>query len=155
MGSAGRKGLFPSADLLNLAEELGCGCLIEARRFFQAQYANSLEQTQRAKSIGVCRIFRRLEGDLNVRLRREIVDLVRLRLLNDADDIGCIRDIAIVQMKCNALLVRVVNEVVYPFGVEGRRPALNAVNHITFAEQELGEIGAVLSGGAGDQSDLW
>ena len=44
---------------------------------------------------------------------------------------------------------------IYPFGVEGRRTALNAVNHITFAEQELGEIGAVLSGDAGDQSDLW
>jgi hypothetical protein len=53
-----------------------------------------------------------------VRLRREIVNLVRLGFLRDADDVGCIGDIAVVQMEGHALLVRVVNEMVDALGVE-------------------------------------
>ena len=41
-------------------------------------------------------------------LRGKIVDLVRLRFLHDADDIGRVGHVAIVQMKGDALLVRIV-----------------------------------------------
>src|SRR3546814_7304970 len=39
-------------------------------------------------------------------------------------------------------------------GVERRRAPLQAMHLIAAAEQEFGEIGAVLAGGAGDQGDL-
>ena len=40
-------------------------------------------------------------------MRREIVDLVWLGLLNNADDIGRVGDIPIMELKRNAFLVRV------------------------------------------------
>ena len=87
-------------------------------------------------------------------LRREIVDLVRLGLLHDADDIGRVGHVAIVQMEAKSLLMRIMDEVVDAGGIEGGRSALDAVDDIALGEQKLGQIGAVLSGHAGDEGDL-
>ena len=46
-----------------------------------------LQEPKGAGSIGVSRIFRRLERDLHVALCGEIIDLVRLRFLNNADEV--------------------------------------------------------------------
>ena len=53
-----------------------------------------------------------------MRLRGEVINLVGLRFLHDANDVGRVGHIAIVHMKSNALLVRVVNQVVYALGIE-------------------------------------
>ena len=83
--------------------------MIEASLGFAAEDTNGLEQAQRSKSIGVGRIFRRLERDLHMRLRREVVDLVRLRFLHNADDIGRVGHVAVMHMEGNPLLVRIMN----------------------------------------------
>src|SRR3546814_12124526 len=59
-----------------------------------------------------------------------------------------------VQVKARRRLVRVDIEMVDAAGVERRRAPLQAMHLIAAAEQEFGEIGAVLAGGAGDQGDL-
>ena len=55
-----------------------------------------------------------------MRLRREIVNLVRLRLLHDPDDVGRVGHVPIVQMERNTVLVRIVNEMVEALGIERR-----------------------------------
>jgi hypothetical protein len=45
------------------------------------------------------------------------------------------------------ILVQVVDAV----SVEERGPALDAVHRVALVEQELGEVGAVLAGDAGDE----
>jgi hypothetical protein len=87
-------------------------------------------------------------------LRREIVDLVRLRFLDNPDDVGCVGDIAIMKLKRNALLVRIMDEVVDALGVEGRRTALHAVDDIPLRKQKFGEVRAILSSCAGDEGYL-
>jgi hypothetical protein len=94
--------------------------LIKTGLVLPAEDPDRLEEAERPKSIGVGRVFRRLERDLHVRLRREIVDLVRLRLLHDADDVGRVGHVPIVQMERNTLLVRIVNEMVEALGIERR-----------------------------------
>jgi hypothetical protein len=47
----------------------------------------SLQQPQRAYSIGIGGVLGRLEADLHVALCGEIVDLGRLHLLDDADQV--------------------------------------------------------------------
>ena len=89
-----------------------------------------------------------------MRLRREIVNLVRLRFLHDADDIGRVGHIAVMQVEGNALLVRIMNEMVDALGVERRRPALHAVHDISLRQQKFREIGAILAGDAGDEGYL-
>ena len=121
---------------------------------FPAQDADRLEQAQRPKPVGIGGIFRRLERDLHMRLRGEIVNLVRLGFLHDADDIGRVGHVAIVQMEGNALLVRIMDEMVDALGVERRRTALDAMHHISLGQKEFGEIGAILAGHAGDEGHL-
>ena len=84
----------------------------------------------------------------------EIVDLVRLRLLHDADQVGRIRHVPVVQDELLVRLVRILVEMFDPPRVEGRRPALDPVDGVALLQEQLGEIGTVLPGRAGDQRDL-
>ena len=90
----------------------------------------------------------------DVALRREVVDLVGLHLLHDVDQAGGIGHVAVVQHEPTLVLVRILVEVIDAVGVEQRGAALDAVHLVSLVEQELGEIGAVLAGDAGDQSSF-
>ena len=63
----------------------------------EAQDADRLEQAQRADAVGVGGVFGRLEADLDVALGGQVVDLVGLHLLDDADQVGGVGQVAIVQ----------------------------------------------------------
>jgi hypothetical protein len=69
---------LPLRGFLGLAKELGSRGLIEAGFIFPAEDANGLKQPKGAKPIGIGGVFRRLKRNLNMRLRRKIIDLVRL-----------------------------------------------------------------------------
>ncbi len=73
---------------------------------------------QRAERVGIGGVFGRLERHPDVALRRQIVDLVRLHLLDDADQIGGIGQVAIVQVQPHAALVRILVEMIDAIGVE-------------------------------------
>ena len=51
-------------------------------------------------------------------------------------------------------LVGVLVEMVYPVGIEKRRPPFNAVDDIALLQQELGKVRTVLSCHPGNQSCL-
>ncbi len=81
--------------------------LIEPDLVLEAQDADGFKQAQRAERVGIGGVFRRLERDPDVALGGEIVDFGRLHFLNDADEIGRIGHIAVVQEKPHAGAVRV------------------------------------------------
>jgi hypothetical protein len=87
-------------------------------------------------------------------LRCQVVDLVRLHLLNDPDQVGGIGQVAVVQPHVHRALMRILIQVIDSIGIEGRRPALDAVHLVAFAEQQLRQISTVLAGDAGDQGCL-
>jgi hypothetical protein len=122
-----------------------------ARLLFQAQDADGLQDAQGAQGVHVGRVLRRLEGDLHVGLRGQVVDLVRLDLLHDADEVGCIRQVSVVEEEAAALLVRVLIEVVDAVRVEEGGAALDAVDLVPLLQQELRQVGSVLPRDAGDQ----
>src|SRR5437899_553615 len=103
---------FVLRDLLSLAKQLGCRGLIESSLVLAAENANGFEQAQSTDTVGVDSVFRRFERDLYMRLRGEIINFIRLRFLHDADDVGRIRHIAVMQMEGNASLVRLAYEMV-------------------------------------------
>ena len=140
--------------LADLAEHLGRRGLVEPHLAFHAEDADRFEQAQGAERIGVGGVFGGLEADLHVALGGQIVDLVRLHLLDDPDQARAVGQVAVVQHEPDVGLVRVLVEVVDPPGVEGRRAPLDAVDHVALAQQQFGEVGAVLPGHAGDQCDF-
>ncbi len=69
----------------------------------------------------------------HVTLRGEVVDLVRLHLLDDADQVGRVGQVAIVQEQLDVALVRILIQMIDAIGVERRGAALDAVNLIALA----------------------
>src|SRR3546814_19087111 len=85
----------------------------------------------------------------------QIVDLRRLDLLDEADQVRRIRKIAIVQKEPGLRLVGIVVEVVDAFGVEGGGASLDTVDDIALPQQHFRQIGAVLTRDSGDQSNVF
>jgi len=121
----------------------------------KAQEPDGLEQAQRAQAIDVGRVLGTFEADGHMALRPQVVDLVGLHLLHDPGEVAAVGQVAVVQVQMSLRLrmdVRV--EVVDASRVELGGPPLDAVHLVAFFDQQLGKIGAVLAGDAGDQSAL-
>src|SRR5580693_3634825 len=147
-----RRGLL-LRNLLNQAVQLRGGRLVEPRLLFHAEDADRLQQPQHADRIGVGGIFRALEADADMALRRQIIDLGRTDLLHQPDQVGGIRHVAIMQQERRVAGVRILIEMIDARGVEGGGPPLDAMDGVAEAEQIFGEIGAVLPGDAGKERD--
>ena len=145
---------FLLRGFLDEAVEFGGRCLVEAGLLFQAEDADRFQDAQRAQAVGVGGVFGRFEADGDMALRGQVVDFVGLNLLDDADQIGGVGQVAVVQDEIAVADVRVLVQVVDAIRVERRRAALDAVDDVAFAEQQFGQIGAVLAGDAGDQGNF-
>ena len=110
--------------------------LVELRLLLQAEDADGLQQAQRAERVGVGGVLRLFEGDLDVGLRREVVDLVGLDLLDDADEVGGVGHVAVVQDEVARGHVRVLVDVVDARGVEQGGAALDAVDLVPLASRK-------------------
>jgi hypothetical protein len=119
-------------DLLNQSVEFAGGGLIELGLFLQAKDADGFEDAQGAHTVGVGGIFGGLEADRHVAHGAEVVDFVRLGLLDDTDQVGGVGEVAVVQDEVLVFDVRVLVEVVDSVGIERRCAALDTVDFIAF-----------------------
>ena len=87
-------------------------------------------------------------------LRAEIVDFGRLRFLNQADQVGGVGEVAVMQEEVRLSEMRVFIEMIDALGIERRRAALDAVYDVSLGQQEFRKIGPVLTGDADDQCNL-
>lgn len=140
-----RLGNFP-----HQAVQFGSGSLIETGFVFQTENAYGFQQAQRAQTIHVGGIHRRIKGNLHMTLGREIIDFIRPHFLNNADKIRGVGQIAVMQYKTPIIGIRGLVEVIDALGVEQGRAPLDAVHFITFVQQQFCQIGSVLSGDTGD-----
>ena len=85
----------------------------------------------------------------------EIVDLVRLHLLDDPNDVGGVRQVPVVQVQADMLLVRILVQVVDTIGVERGGAALDAMHLVAFVKEKLRQVCAILARNTGNQSAHW
>lgn len=88
-----------------------------------------------------------LEGNTDEALGGEIVNLVGLNTIDQANAGGLIGEVVFFQKEIGVVLD---SKFFNPPEVDGARSAVGAVNLIAFFEQQLGKVGAVLAGNAGD-----
>src|SRR5262249_650372 len=86
-------------------------------------------------------------------LSREIVNLVGLVLLNQADNVGGICKVAIVHEKSRVVLVWINIETIYTRCIERRRSTFHAMHYVPFFQQEAGQMGTVLPRNSRNQRD--
>ena len=110
--------------------------------------ADRLEQPQGAGAVGRRGVLRHLEGDLDVALRAEVVDLVGLDGVDQVDQAHAVGQVAVVQVQVGAV------DVVDPAAVDRRGAPDQAVDLVALPQQQLGEVRAVLARDPGDEGAL-
>lgn len=70
--------------------------LVEPDVLVEPAGADGVEETERAESVDIARVFGHLEGDFDVRLGAEIVDLRGLDGGDDVHEVGAIGEVAVV-----------------------------------------------------------
>ena len=104
----------------------------------QPEQPDGLQQPQRPDGIGIGRILGGLEAHLHVALCAQVVHLIGPNLLHNADQVGRVGQVAIVQDEVAVVVVRILVQVVYALRVERRRSAFDAVHLVSFFQQQLG-----------------
>ena len=99
----------------------------------------------------VARVLRDVEAHAHVALRAEMIDFIRPDAVDEPREVQRVGKIAVVQEEAHAVDVRIGVEVVDARGVEGAGAADDAVDFVALLEQQIGEVGAVLAGDAGDE----
>ena len=109
---------FALGNFLNLAVKFGRRGLVKSYLLFHTENADSFQKTKRADGVGIGGVFRRLKTNLHVALGSEIVDLGRLGFLHDANKIGGVGQVTVMQCQADTFFVRVLIEVIHALGVE-------------------------------------
>ena len=86
--------------------------------------------------------------------RTEVIDLVRLRFLNDADDVGGISEVTIMHLEFYIRLMLIFIKMIYTFCIKKRTPSLYTMYHVSFVEKKFSKIGAVLTGYSCDECNF-
>ena len=122
------------------AEHLRGRGLVEAHR--DGSRTDRLEQPRRSQAVGVACVLGLVERDVDVALRRQVVDLVGLHVLHEAVEPARVGHVAVVQHQLGAGAMRRVRvlEVVDPRAVHRGAAAHHAVDLVALAEQQLREI---------------
>src|SRR5690606_4518969 len=82
----------------------------------------------------------------------QIIVFKRLHFLHNTEEVVGGGEVPVVELEEEILFVRVLVEVVYPVSIKEGAAAVDAVHLVVLAEEEVGEVGAVLAGDAGDES---
>ena len=139
--------------LLHFAVQLAGGRLIKPGNRIQVVITDRFQQLQRAECVRVGRVFRHLKRDFHVRLRGQVVNLQtlhcwvrRLDVVQNFVQTRTVRHVTVVQLQGG-----IMKQVRNARRVDGGRAPDQAVHQIALAYQQLGQIGPVLTGDAGDE----
>ena len=153
-GSGDGRGSFPSGGFDDFAEHFGGGGLVEfdgvAGGFFEV--ADGFKEHDGAEGVGLDGVDGHVERDADVGLCAEVVDFGGFGRGEDIAEAAAVGEVAVVEGELGVGCVGVLVDVVDAVGVEGGGAADDAVDFVAFGEEELGEVGAVLAGDAGDES---
>jgi hypothetical protein len=94
--------------------------LVETDVLLKTTGADSIEETQSAQAVNISRVFGHFEGDFDVGLGTEIVDLGGLHLCDDVHEIGAIAQITIMQLELVRVLMLVFIQMMQTTSVETR-----------------------------------
>ena len=123
-------GGFLLRDLLHQAVELAGGSLVDPGSVRQTQHAHCFKDAQGAEGIAVGGVFRRFEAHSHMALGTEVIDLIGLDLLDDSDQVGAVREVAVVQHQAWIPFMWILIEMIDSRCVEAARTAFDAVHHI-------------------------
>ena len=139
---------------LDLSEELARRSLEDPGDLREPEDPDGLEHSQDADGIHVGGVLGAFEGDGDVALRCQVVDLVQLSLPHDADDVRTVAQVSVVEEEPDFRGVRVGVEAVDPLRVEERGASVEAVDHVPLLQQVGSQVRPILSRDTDDERGL-
>ena len=65
-------------------------------------------------------------------LCRKIIEFIRLSFLNDADQVGGVCEVPVMENEISLINVGILIKMIHPARIEARTAALNSVNNVPF-----------------------
>lgn len=126
-------------DLLHQAVELTGARLIDQGFFGEPQDQHRLQDPQRAQRIVVGGVLRAIKTHRRMALGAEVVNHIRLHLLDDPDQVGAVGEVAVVEGELRGLallppFVGVLVEVIHPAGIERGAAPLDPMHLVTLLQ---------------------
>ena len=147
IGGAGiKRGVFRLGDLSDFTKEFAGGSLVNACFPGESQQSYGLQEAEGPHPVGIGHIFRRIETHHHVAHGRQVVNFIGLHLLDDPRQVHRIGHIAVMEGEIPVLDVGVLIDMVYPLGIEEGTAPFQSVYHIPFFQEELAQVGTILSG---------
>ena len=84
----------------------------------------------------------------------QVIDFVRLRFLNDANQVAGITQVAVVQLKTRIVDVGILVNMINALGIEQAASAFDTMDDVTLFKQKFSEVGTVLAGDTRNEGDF-
>ena len=101
----------------------------------ETHLADRLQQTQRPQTGHISGILRHIKGHTNMTLRAKVINLIRLKLIEQFHQHHTIGQVAIMQEKLGPKHMRIVVEMINALCVESRTATDDAVNFVPFSRR--------------------
>ena len=122
---------------------------LRSRRLIEAGghpgFPDRVQQPQSPQCVSLRRVLRNLEAHPHVTLRTEIVHLIRSDLFDQPVQVRRIGQVSVVQEQPYSVQMRIAVQMVDPPRVEAARTPDDAVHLVPLLQQQLGQIGTVLT----------
>lgn len=115
-------------DFLNLSVQFTCRSLVEFDFLFHTSSSDSIQHTKHTNTITIRSVFGHVEGNLHVTHCSQVVNFGWFHFRDDADKVGGIAQISIMQVELDSSLVTIFVDVVDATGVETRRTTDNSMD---------------------------
>ncbi len=139
-------------NLLYFAEHFAARSLVKTRA--DSGFANRFQNANRAQAGDVGGVLGDVEADPHMALRGEVVNFVRLQLVNQFHQVDRVAQVAVVQKHPHAVDVRIGIKMIDARGVKGAGAPDDAVNFVALFEQQVRQVAAILSGDASNECFL-
>src|SRR5712691_8942227 len=143
---------FRLRHFLRFAKHFAARSLIKARP--DSRFPNGFENPDRANAGDVGGVLGDVETDPDMALRAEMINFVRLQLIEQLYQVHGIAQVAEMQKQAHTIDMRIGIKVIDARGVEGAGAADYAVHFVAFFEQKIGQVTSILAGNAGNERFL-
>src|SRR3972149_2958879 len=108
---------------------------------FYPALPDGLQDAHGAEPCDITGVFRQIEAHPHMRLSRQVVNLIRLHVVDQLDQVARSGYISVMQVQIDAVaIVRIAVDVVNALGVKSARPADQTVNLVTRSEEHTSEL---------------
>jgi hypothetical protein len=118
-------------DFLDKAIKFTGGSLINTGAFNQAKQPHCLKNSKRAHCIAIGGIFRAFKAYCDMALGAKIVNLIRLYLLYNSNQIGRVREITIMKNQLRIDFMWILIKMIDAICVEAARATLQSVDNVS------------------------